>query len=170
MSRQEDVLSIFLTQRQALVRYASGLTGNRAEAEDVVQEAWLRFHAVAGGRLLAEPERYLRRIVRNLIVDGRRRKGLEQRLFDPDSAGLAETLASEQPSALTEIAAREELEIVRKAVAAMPERMRRAFEMHRFEGARLVDIAASLSISKSLAHELVVEGVQRCKRSLRGER
>ena len=170
MSRREDVLSIFLNQRQALVRYASALTGNRAEAEDLVQEAWLRFHAVAGARLLTEPERYLRRIVRNLIVDGRRRRNLEQRLFDPDAAGVAETLVSEQPSALVEIAAREELEIVRRAVAAMPDRMRRAFEMHRFEGAKLVDIAATLSISKSLAHELVVEGVQRCRRSLRDGR
>lgn len=170
MSRRDDTLSIFLTQRPALIRYAVNLTGDRAEAEDVLQEAWLRFSDIAGGRRIEEPEGYLHRIVRNLIFDGRRRRGLEQRLFDGDASRIAETVASDEPSALANAEARDELAIVQQIIAHMPDRMRIAFEMHRFQDVKLVDIAMRLSISKSLAHELVVEGVERCKKALRKNR
>lgn len=170
MSLRDDALSIFLTQRPALVRYAVKLTGDRGEAEDLLQEAWLRFSATAASRRIEEPAGYLRRIIRNLVFDGRRRKGLEQRLFDGDANRVAETVASDEPSAQANAEAKHELAIVRGVIARMPERMRIAFEMHRFQGIKLVDIAAHLSISKSLAHELVVEGVERCKMALRKNR
>lgn len=170
MSWRDDALSIFLTQRPALIRYAVKLTGDRAEAEDLLQEAWLRFSDIAGRRRIKEPEGYLHRIVRNLIFDGRRCKGLEQRLFDGDASRIAETVASDEPSALANAEAKDELAIVQRVIAHMPDRMRIAFEMHRLQGIKLVDIAAHLSISKSLAHELVVEGVERCKKALRKNR
>jgi RNA polymerase sigma-70 factor (ECF subfamily) len=52
----------------------------------------------------------------------------------------------------------------------MPDRMRQAFDMHRFQGMKLVEIAARLSISKSTAQELVVDGVERCRRALKNNR
>lgn len=167
MSRQEDVLRIFLSQRPGLIHYAASRVGDRAEAEDLVQEAWLRFSAIAREKGLAEPVGYLHRILRNLILDRHRRKGVEQRLFETEPEGVMLALPDEEPSAWADLAAREELAIVRAAIAAMPERMRLAFEMHRFEGIKLVEIAARLSISKSLAQTLVVDGVEQCKKALR---
>lgn len=168
---QRDVaLDVFLTQRQALIRYAAALVGDRSEAEDLVQEAWLRFSAIAGNRPIDEPAGYLHRIVRNLVLDGRRRHSLEQRIFDANAERVAETVPSDEPSASATSEAKEELAIVRAAIAAMPQRMQIAVEMHRIDGARLLDIAARLSISKSLAHELVVDGVERCKQALRNGR
>ncbi|USI73661.1 sigma-70 family RNA polymerase sigma factor [Sphingomonas morindae] len=158
---------IFLHQRPGLIRYAAARMGDRAEAEDLIQEAWLLFNAVSGTRPLAEPERYLRRIVRNLVIDRSRRTAVEQRLFQADPGGAAEASPSGDPSALAAIVAREELDLVRQTMAAMPERMRRAVEMHRIQGVTLVEIGARLSISKSRAHELVVEGLERCRRALR---
>ena len=35
--------AIFMGNRRALVEYAAGLVGSRSLAEDLVQEAWLRF-------------------------------------------------------------------------------------------------------------------------------
>jgi RNA polymerase sigma factor (sigma-70 family) len=170
MAGQDNTLRVFLRQRNALVRYAANLTGDRSEAEDLVQEAWLRFDAVASHRPLAEPQGYLHRIVRNLVMDGRRRRGVEQRLFDADAGDLIHAVPGDQPSAEAQVAAREELEIIRATLAAMPDRMRQAFEMHRFQGMTLVEIAARLSISKSTTQELVVDGVERCRRALKGHR
>lgn len=166
MPGQDKTLDLFLHHRSALVRYAAHLMGDRGEAEDLVQEAWLRFSTIAGQRPLSEPAGYLHRIVRNLVLDGRRRKGLEQKLFESDTEADTQHLPSDQPCALTTMAAREELAVVQEAIAAMPERMRTAFEMHRFQGIKLVEIASRLAISKSLAQELVAEGVQRCRRAL----
>ncbi len=66
-------LTLFVTHRRALVNYASSIVGTRAQAEDVVQEAWLRFDDASKGRLLEDATGYLYRLVRNLALDGRRR-------------------------------------------------------------------------------------------------
>ena len=69
-------LDLFLAHRSALIDYAQPIVGCRARAEDVVQEAYLRFAAAtdrerpADDRIL-QPVGYLYRIVRNLAVAGR---------------------------------------------------------------------------------------------------
>ena len=61
---------------------------------------------------------------------------------------------------------KDELERVMEAMAELPERTRIALEMHRFGGCKLREIAAFLEISVPMAHVLVAEGVQHCKRRL----
>ena len=39
----KSALSLYLVHRGALLNYANGIIGDRAQAEDVVQEAYLRF-------------------------------------------------------------------------------------------------------------------------------
>ncbi len=55
-------LDLYLTQRKALIDYATAILGCRQQAERLVQEAWLRFGAAQGD---ARPSG-LFRIVRNL--------------------------------------------------------------------------------------------------------
>ncbi|EIK95731.1 ECF family RNA polymerase sigma factor [Pseudomonas sp. M47T1] len=55
-------LDLYLTQRAALINYATSVVGCRNQAERLVQEAWLRFGAQAGETRLSG----LLRIVRNL--------------------------------------------------------------------------------------------------------
>ena len=50
LDQNPDRLDTFLAHRGALVSYATRIVGERADAEDVVQDAYLRFEA-------AEPER-----------------------------------------------------------------------------------------------------------------
>ena len=61
---------------------------------------------------------------------------------------------------------KDELKLVLEAMAELPERTRIALEMHRFGGCTLKEIAAALEISVTLAHILVADGVQHCKRRL----
>ncbi len=70
--RNETILALYVAHRDQLVDYASKILDDRAHAEDVVQEAYLRLDAAAATRLLGEPLRYLYRIVRNLALDTRR--------------------------------------------------------------------------------------------------
>ncbi|WP_455922725.1 hypothetical protein [Pseudomonas putida] len=55
-------LDLYLTQRKALIDYATAILGCRQQAERLVQEAWLRFGAAQGD---VRPSG-LFRIVRNL--------------------------------------------------------------------------------------------------------
>ncbi|MGI9377327.1 MAG: sigma-70 family RNA polymerase sigma factor [Tsuneonella suprasediminis] len=162
-----DSLQVFLAAQSELLRYAARITADSAEAEDVLQEAWLRFHAVASVRPLEEPHGYLVRIVRNLALDRQRKQGSESRLFVSDAAAATGVVPSGEPSQHASLEARDELAMLRKAMAKLPERTRRAFEMHRFEDMKLIAIADELGISKSLAQELVIDAVEFCKTALR---
>lgn len=159
------ILSLFAANRMSLVDYASGIVGSRAQAEDLVQEAWLRLDEAARRRRLDEPLRYLFRIVRNLALDGRRRVARERRVVSVDDVEAAVvTTAAADPTPETVTLYRDELQRVMEAMAELPERTRIALEMHRLGGCKLREIAAFLDKSVALAHVLVADGVEHCKR------
>lgn len=150
-----------------MIDYATGIVGSRAHAEDVVQEAWVRFQVASRERLFDEPLGYLFRIVRNLALDGRRRFALEARLLGAaDGADIVSPAAAE-PTPETVVIDREELRLLQAALAELPRRTRIAVEMHRVGGCTLREIGEFLGISQPLAHKLVTDGIRHCKRQLR---
>ncbi len=162
-----DASSIFTAHRRLLVDYATGIVGSRAQAEDLVQEAWLRFDEVARQRLLAEPLGYLYRIVRNLALDGQRRGARESRIFAPVELEAAAAVSPDKPvTPETDALYRDQLRLLGAALEELPERTRIAFEMHRFGGSKLREIAEFLDISLPLAGVLVADAVQHCKERL----
>lgn len=167
LSQDTTNLNLFVAHRRALVNYVSGMIGSRAQAEDVVQEAWLRFDEAAKGRLLEDAAGYLYRIVRNLALDGRRRMRCEnQYISDADFETAAGACPDGSPTPETVALYKDEYERVMDALAELPERTRIAFEMHRFGDAKLREIAAALNISVPSAHRLVADALQHCKERL----
>ncbi|WP_296331667.1 sigma-70 family RNA polymerase sigma factor [Reyranella sp.] len=158
--------SLFIEHRLSLVDYAAGIVGSRAAAEDVVQEAWLRFDEVSRRQLLNQPLSYLYRIVRNLAIDGHRKQVREERYMVPGAAVLAESLAEDRPTPEAEAEGRGELRALLAAMQELPERTRVALEMHRMGGATLREIAEYLGISVGLAHTLVIDGLEHCRARL----
>jgi RNA polymerase sigma-70 factor (ECF subfamily) len=63
----QDVAA-FETHRRALTGLAYRMLGSRAEAEDIVQDAYLRWHAV-DRTVIEEPRRYLGTVVTRLCLD-----------------------------------------------------------------------------------------------------
>jgi RNA polymerase sigma factor (sigma-70 family) len=164
--RRDETLAFFMAHRPNLVSYASGIVGSRAQAEDVVQEAWLRFDDASKLRLLEEPLGYLYRIVRNLALDGHRRLAREDRGRKTYAALTGAADASDCSTPEREALHKDELRIVMAAIAELPERTQIALEMHRFGGCKLREIADHLGISVTLAHSLVAEGIEHCRRRL----
>jgi len=66
--RPEDSTKIFEVHRPRLVRLAYRMLGSMAEAEDVVQDAWLRWQQVDPAAVEAPPA-FLSRIVTRLCLD-----------------------------------------------------------------------------------------------------
>lgn len=162
----ERILQLYIDHRRKLVEYASGIVRDPARAEDVVQEAFLRFRAGASGRFLDEPVGYLYRIVRNLAFDRRRRSVLEARYFKDGVESRAVEIPEGKPSPERELMGRQNLQRVMEAMDSLPERTRIAVEMHRFGDCTLKEIAGHLGVSVSMAQQLVAEGVRHCLRSL----
>ncbi|MBS0219686.1 MAG: sigma-70 family RNA polymerase sigma factor [Proteobacteria bacterium] len=158
-------LELFLVHRHDLLIYANRIMGDRASAEDVVQDAYLRFAGSSEKRLIEEPVGYLYRIVRNLAVDGRRRQSRDG-YYDTSEPEMMAELIGDHPSPETVVADREEIRILQAALAELPQRTRIALEMHRFGGCTLKVIATHLGISIGLAHTLVIDGLEHCRARL----
>jgi RNA polymerase sigma-70 factor (ECF subfamily) len=152
-----------VAHRGALVSYATTITGERSRAEDVVQEAYLRFRSAALAQHLDDPVAYLYRVVRNLALDLRRRLTFEQRHVFSSEEDAGRPLDLEM-SAEEAAIAKERLRIIMSAIRELPERTRIALEMHRFGGCTLKQIAERLGISVSYAQALVKEGLKHLQR------
>lgn len=122
MSAPIDLSHLFETHRAALVAYAVAIIRDRAAAEDVVQEAWIRIQAAEAGGRVDRPDAYLYRTVRNLALDRGRRTAFERRHFIQSPDNIDQTVADEVDFKTT-AAAREELRLTLKTLRTSPRRM-----------------------------------------------
>lgn len=162
-------LEVYLAHRAALVDYAAPLLGNRAWAEDAVQEAWLRFVGAGevegrGRNPILHPVAYLYRIVRNIAMDWDRHRALS-RITDVDDDAL-QALPAATPTPEQEAIDRDELRVVAEALDELPERTRIAFEMHRMAGQSLQEVADHLGVSVTLVHQMVRKALVHCAQRL----
>ncbi len=140
-------VAIFTEHRAALVDYARPIVGCPMRAEDVVQEAYIRFAAAVEGGKVDNPVSYLYRIVRNLAIDTFRRES--RQIAGLLSDAQFQALPEETPAADRTLVARRRLRQLEGAVAELPERTRRIFVLNRLHGETYQEIADRLGVSVS---------------------
>lgn len=155
-----DTTSLFIEHRGSLVDYATGLVGSRAHAEDLVQEAFIRFApAQRSGSTVEQPLAYLYRIVRNLALDATRRRALEQRQRQDGPTWWMVPTAPRTPE--QELRYRENLGRVERILSELPKDTRVAVEMHRLGGYTLQEVADHLGVSVPTVHRMVRDALVR---------
>lgn len=94
---QPEFRDLVAPHLQALFRSAYRLTGNRADAEDIVQEVCVRaFAHLSTLRALEQPKSWLHKIAYRVFVDGARRRTRSP--VRTTAEDFDATRASEQPS------------------------------------------------------------------------
>lgn len=147
-------LTTYLADRTTLINHAARIVGSRDVAEDVVQEAYLRFAPERSHLAVRErPSAYLFRIVHNLALDVLRRRRLETR----QRSGIAPDWLAPQPIATPEesVLLCERYARAAAIVADLPQRQRIALEMRRHGGYAMPEVAAHLGVSLQTAYRLV---------------
>ncbi|WP_370151685.1 RNA polymerase sigma factor [Ferrovibrio sp.] len=166
--KQDAARDLFVAQRAALIDYATPIVGDRGRAEDVVQEAFMRFApALESQTAIEQPVAYLFRIVRNLAYDLRRRRSLERRqeAAEPEWWMIpAAPRTPEQQLLLTDSVAR-----IQAALAGMPPQMRQAIELCRFQGCTVAEAGLRLGISGATVSRLVSRGMAQIVTRLNAE-
>lgn len=144
-------LTLRLTPR--VLAYAARMLGERAEAEDVAQEAMLRLWRVAPDWRQGEAKvtTWLYRVVTNLCTDRLRRKrpkGLDEVDEPPDSAPapVARMIAADRAMALD------------SALALLPDRQRQAVVLRHLDGLANPEIAQVMDIGVEAVESLVARG------------
>jgi RNA polymerase sigma factor (sigma-70 family) len=80
VARPDAATGLFEAQRLRLVRLAYRMLGSMAEAEDIVQEAWLRWQRV-DQRDVREPSAYLSRTVTRLCLDAMKSARAQREIY-----------------------------------------------------------------------------------------
>lgn len=154
MAPSDSSLALYIEHRDELLNYANKLLQDRATAEDVVQEAWIRLSAKDGqGDEITNPLSYLFAIVRNLALDWAKRRPREA----PSGTGSTEweTIPDNQPSAEEVVLHRDQMRLLMEAISELPERTQIAFRMYRIEEKTLQQIADHLNISVARTFQMV---------------
>lgn len=130
-----------------LRRFVRGRVATREDAEDVIQEAYLRVLRYSAEHAVESQERLLFSAAKNLAVDSRRRRYVRTRTAT-DYAVL-ESCTQTWPDAHEVVYASQRLNKVELAVAQLPPRCREVFLIHRLDGLSYSQIAVQLGISVS---------------------
>lgn len=156
MSSADERVQLFITHRAALIEFALPIVGDRARAEDVVQEAFLRFAPSSGSAShpIKQPLFYLYRIVRNLAYDVIRKRTTEEK-HQADSKAAWWLVPAEPRTPEDDFFLREDIERIDAILAELPARAREAVKMHRIGGYTLEEIAEQFDVSVNTAHRLV---------------
>jgi RNA polymerase sigma factor (sigma-70 family) len=170
-ARGDRLAARALTLRLAprLVGYAARLLGgDRAEAEDVAQEAMMRLWRVAPDWRQGEAKvlTWVYRVVTNLCTDrlrARRRRGAETIDDHPE-------LADGAPGVEAQMMAADRIAALEAALAALPERQREAVVLRHIEGLGNPEIAVILEIGVEAVESLTARGKRALAALLAGQR
>jgi RNA polymerase sigma-70 factor (ECF subfamily) len=162
-----DFERLFEEHAPRLIELAATVVRRRSDAEDVVQEAFIKaYRARDGFRGEASPGTWLRRIVVNEAID------FERRIRRPGStrgAGLdlAEGAPADGPAPDASASATERAEAVRRAIDQLPDEQRTVVLLRELEGMGYREIAELLGIPLGTVESRVMRARERLRVTLR---
>ncbi len=174
-ARDAEAVRLVMTRHnQRLLRVARSVLRDRAEAEDALQEAYLKaFRGISDFRGEASLTTWLTRIVLNEAL-GRRRSQLRRaKALDQSGAVDLETYRS-RVAAGSDIARSPEAETARRqigrllerAVAELPPAFRLVFVMREIEGLSVEETAATLEIPSGTVKTRLLRAKERLRKAL----
>lgn len=160
MRQADDATDIFEAHRARLLRIAYRMLGSRSEAEDVVQNAWLRWVATDRGGIAA-PYAFLARVVTRLCLD--EMKSARARRETYVGAWLPEPLVEAEDDRLDE----DDLTLtLMMALERLSPLERAAFLLHDVFGVPLGEVADTLDRDAAAVRQLAV----RARRNIQAAR
>ena len=137
--------------QEQLFRYAFYRVGNRSDAEDVVQDAFLKIASTTTP--ISNPKAYLFRIVSNGCVDSLRQKSL----LRPLQERIPVTSYSE------EMEAQEEFKRIERLLSRLPEQQSEVIRLHIHAGLKFTEIAETLEQPVTTIKSRFASGIEKLK-------
>ena len=161
--RRVDLL--YRDHARRLTRRLRGRLSSAEEANDLVHDAFARLLGTRSLERLRQPEAFLNRIVRNLLIDRSRRLAARP-LHAPIGDAGDVPVRAEQSDAIEVDEMRRRY---REIVDSLPRRMREVFVLHRVDELSYKEIADRLGISVRTVEWHVAEAIVRISRGLDAE-
>ncbi len=171
-ARSDGLRAYFDACSPSILRLLAARMGNRADAEDLMQELWLKLTTLETGPV-ANPKAYLHRMALNMANDvvrsAMRRRGRENAWSDLMVAEHDSVAIDPAPSPERALIAKREMEQLSRALQALPDRSREAFVHHKVEGKSHAEIAGFMGISKSAVEKHMATAMKYLLRAMNME-
>lgn len=148
-----SLLGTYLEKRDVLLRYIAASCRDPGLAEDIIQDLYVKLSALETEPVVDNPSGYLFRMANNIYLN-RLRALKSERSRDHawqstsfESVG-ADAIADE-PTPEARITGRQQIQKLKSAIDALPERTQAIFRLHKLEGLTQTQVAARLDISIS---------------------
>lgn len=150
--RAAQIAGIFREHNRTLVGFLVGRLRNEQEAMEIAQEAYVKV-------LQLEPRHgavsylrsYLFRTAENLAVDRMRQRRSRGRLDQLESLDRL----FDEPLGERVAMAEQELALLRRAVAELPDRCREAFRLHKLEDRPFTEVATLMGVSERMVRKFI---------------
>ncbi|MGK6355706.1 RNA polymerase sigma factor [Sphingomonas sp. DT-207] len=132
---------------------------SEVDADDLVQEVFLRLHAMRGDAPIQNVDRFIFTVARNILISRHRYlKARHAGAHEPltEASDPVDTLSPERI-----VIGADEYERTVQAILALPPRARAAFQFHRFEKMTYQEIAVRMGISRDSVKELIQRALVR---------
>ena len=153
------LIEAYFARREELKRFFAARFGSAEQAEDLVQDLYLKVASLDPNQVVDNPGGYLYRLAMNQMLDHVRqharsslRDGAWRRTYTQALGG--EDIADE-PAIEDAITAKRRLADLISGVDALPEKTRNVFRLHKFEGLTHAQTAARLGMSQRMVEKHV---------------
>ena len=169
MTTEQTFADIYQEHHRRILNLCAYLLKSQNAAEDAAHEIFIRAQRRMETYDPAFPfSSWIMKVASNYCIDILRRRGLEKRLFgvdDPESLNLRSTY----PSPLSQVLTTEKGEIVRRALASLPDKFRVPLVLAYYNEFNYDQIAALLQLPRNTVATLLFRGKQMLREKLKKE-
>jgi RNA polymerase sigma-70 factor (ECF subfamily) len=166
--------NLYQKYQTTVFAFAYYLSQNRAEAEDLFQEAWLRIARNLPEKVnMQSIKSWIFTIVANLYRDALRKKRVRRLFFlqksmmnDRENTVFPSIPGTSTPDLSEEVFHLEIARDINRAIANLPERQRRVFVLKEIAGFKQAEISDILRIPLGTVKSLMYRAVKRLQREL----
>ena len=164
--KQEELENYIYSYGKELYSFCCCVTRNRQEADDLYQDTFLKMYEMADQLvIMTNPKSFLMSVALNLYRNYKRKLSIRQRITGVKVSmdEIAESIPFEGLETVDMVISREECQLVRMAVAKLPDKYRIPILLYYMEDLTQAEIAAVMQISDSA----VKTRIHRAKKILR---
>lgn len=147
------LLRLYGEKRANLTRFFAARLRSTAEAEDLVQDLYLKLQALGDIETRDDGSGLLFHMANNLMLDHLRSQARssarDARWFDAKTTAIAGAPIADEPSAEDVVNGRQRLAALMRTLGTLPPKTAQAFSLHKLEGLSHAETAAAMGISRS---------------------
>ena len=165
VGNKDSVFKAFNECRTSLIRYIRKYVGKRDDPEDILQEAFLRTYRADKKTKIEFPKTYMYRTAKNLAIREKTKMAARLTEYIEDYSGP--TFSTNEPSAFDALVNKQNQQILKSAIDALPPQCRKVTVLRLIHGMPLKDIAQKMEITLSTTEKHIAKGLERCETYIR---